>query len=170
MRAGKHVLIEIPMADSLADAERVVEVQRGNRAGGDGGPRPPLQPEPPVGAQPDRGRRAEAAAPGVRDVLLPPHQHERARPAAELDRPPAVAPRLPHRRSLPVPDRRGPVARPRASGPAPPQARHRHGHEHRHGGAVGRGVHAVALVQQRRAARHVLPLHLRQRHLDRPLR
>ena len=28
MRAGKHVLIEIPMADSLADAERVVEVQR----------------------------------------------------------------------------------------------------------------------------------------------
>ena len=28
MRAGKHVLIEIPMADSLADAERLVEVQR----------------------------------------------------------------------------------------------------------------------------------------------
>jgi 2-hydroxy-4-carboxymuconate semialdehyde hemiacetal dehydrogenase len=27
MRAGKHVLIEIPMADSLADAERVVRVQ-----------------------------------------------------------------------------------------------------------------------------------------------
>jgi 2-hydroxy-4-carboxymuconate semialdehyde hemiacetal dehydrogenase len=27
MRAGKHVLIEIPMADSLADAERVVKVQ-----------------------------------------------------------------------------------------------------------------------------------------------
>lgn len=28
MRAGKHVLIEIPMADSLADAEEVVKVQR----------------------------------------------------------------------------------------------------------------------------------------------
>lgn len=28
MQAGKHVLIEIPMADSLADAERVVEVQK----------------------------------------------------------------------------------------------------------------------------------------------
>ena len=28
MRAGKHVLIEIPIADSLADAERLVEVQR----------------------------------------------------------------------------------------------------------------------------------------------
>jgi 2-hydroxy-4-carboxymuconate semialdehyde hemiacetal dehydrogenase len=28
MRAGKHVLVEIPMADSLADAERLVRVQK----------------------------------------------------------------------------------------------------------------------------------------------
>jgi 2-hydroxy-4-carboxymuconate semialdehyde hemiacetal dehydrogenase len=28
MRAGKHVLIEIPMADSVTDAERIVEVQQ----------------------------------------------------------------------------------------------------------------------------------------------
>ena len=35
---------------------------------------------------------------------------------------------------------------------------------------VGRDLHAVAVVQQRRAARHVLPLHLRQRHLPRLLR
>jgi 2-hydroxy-4-carboxymuconate semialdehyde hemiacetal dehydrogenase len=28
MRAGKHVMIEIPMADSLADSERLVQVQR----------------------------------------------------------------------------------------------------------------------------------------------
>src|SRR3979490_1940734 len=28
MRAGKHVMIEIPMADSLADSERLVRVQR----------------------------------------------------------------------------------------------------------------------------------------------
>jgi 2-hydroxy-4-carboxymuconate semialdehyde hemiacetal dehydrogenase len=28
MRAGKHVLIEIPMADSVKDAERIVEVQK----------------------------------------------------------------------------------------------------------------------------------------------
>jgi 2-hydroxy-4-carboxymuconate semialdehyde hemiacetal dehydrogenase len=28
MRAGKHVLIEIPMADSIADSERIVQVQK----------------------------------------------------------------------------------------------------------------------------------------------
>ena len=28
MRAGKHVMVEIPMSDSLADAERVVKVQK----------------------------------------------------------------------------------------------------------------------------------------------
>ena len=33
-----------------------------------------------------------------------------------------------------------------------------------------RDLHPVAVVQQRRAARHLLPLHLRQRHLDRALR
>ncbi len=34
----------------------------------------------------------------------------------------------------------------------------------------GAHLHPVAVVQQRRAAGHVLPLHLRQRHLHRPLR
>jgi 2-hydroxy-4-carboxymuconate semialdehyde hemiacetal dehydrogenase len=28
MRSGKHVLIEIPMADNLADAQKIVEVQQ----------------------------------------------------------------------------------------------------------------------------------------------
>ena len=28
MRAGKHVMVEIPMADSLADSERLVRVQK----------------------------------------------------------------------------------------------------------------------------------------------
>ena len=118
MRAGKHVLIEIPMADSLADAERVVEVQR----------------ETGLVAMVDHVRR-----------FNPSHQwvHNRIRageltlqhlvcetfffrrtnmnalgPAPELDRPPAVAPRLPHRGSVPLPDRRDPVARPRRAGAA----------------------------------------------------
>ena len=28
MRAGKHVTVEIPMADSLADSRRIVDVQK----------------------------------------------------------------------------------------------------------------------------------------------
>ena len=35
---------------------------------------------------------------------------------------------------------------------------------------VGQDLHAVAQLQQRRAARQLLPLHLRQRHLHRPVR
>ena len=58
----------------------------------------------------------------------------------------------------------------RGAGADPSRARHRDGHvdpaeeQHR------RDLHAVAVVQQRRAARHVLPLHRRHRHLHRALR
>ena len=60
--------------------------------------------------------------------------------------------------------------RERGPGPDPPGPRHRHGHVDPAADHVGRDLHAVAELQQRRAARHVLPLHLRQRHLPRPLR
>jgi 2-hydroxy-4-carboxymuconate semialdehyde hemiacetal dehydrogenase len=55
-------------------------------------------------------------------------------------------------------------------GPIHPDPGHRHGHvdpveeQHR------RDLHAVALLQQRRPARHLLPLHRRHRHLHRALR
>ena len=70
-----------------------------------------FNPEPSMGPQEDQGRRAQDPADGRADLFLPPHQHERARPAAQLDRPSAVASRLPHRRSVPVPDRRAAVDR-----------------------------------------------------------
>src|SRR5438552_3833690 len=41
-----------------------------------------------------------------------------------------------------------------------PGARDRHGHEHPASCAVGGNPHAVAVVQQRRTVRVVLPLHL----------
>jgi len=59
------------------------------------GPHAALQSLAPVGPQEDPGRRAEGPADGHPDLLLPPQQHERARPAALVDRPPALAPRLP---------------------------------------------------------------------------
>ena len=51
-------------------------------------------------------RRAEDPADGRADVLLPPHEHECARPAALVDRSPAVASRRAHGRSVPLPDGR----------------------------------------------------------------
>ena len=48
-----------------------------DRAGRHVRPHPPLQPQPPVRAQQDPGRRIQHPADGCADLLLPPHQHER---------------------------------------------------------------------------------------------
>src|SRR5690606_32092977 len=117
-----------------------------------------------------QGRRAEASASRRADVLLPPPEHQSRGQAAQLDGPSAVASRVPHGRSLPLPDGRESVERLRARGAEAPGARHRDGHEHRHDHAFGSRLHARAVVQQRGAAGHVLPLYLRQRHVHRPLR
>ena len=142
----------------------------GDRARLHGRAHPPVQPVPSMGPPPHPRRRAVHLADGRADVLLPPHQHERARPAAKLDGQPAVAPRRPHRRPLPVPDRGGRGGGQRGAGPGPPRARHRHGHVGTAPHDCGKGLHAVVELQQRRTPRHVLSLHLRQRHLPRPLR
>ena len=131
MEAGKHVLVEIPMADSLADAEAVVAAQRAHRRDGHGVPHPPLQPEPPVGPPAHRGRRAHAAAPGRLDVLPAPREQERARPAAARG-PTTCCGTTPATRSTcsstrPATCRTGPGP----AGPAAPRARHRHGHDRR---------------------------------------
>jgi 2-hydroxy-4-carboxymuconate semialdehyde hemiacetal dehydrogenase len=65
-------------------------------AGGHVRPYPPLQPQPPVGTQQDYCWRVQHPANGCANLLLPPQQYERAGPAAQLDRPPAVAPCRPH--------------------------------------------------------------------------
>ena len=48
LKAGKHVQVEISLADSLKDAEAVVAEQKKKRPGRHGRPHPPLQPVPPV--------------------------------------------------------------------------------------------------------------------------
>ena len=105
MRAGKHVQVEIPMADSVADAEMIVKVQKETGLVAMAGHTRRFNPSHQWVHKQHQGRRAEGAADGRADLLLPPHQHERARQAAQLDGPPAVAPRLPHRGPLCVPDR-----------------------------------------------------------------
>ena len=96
--------------------DRDTKVHRPDR---DGEPRATLQPEPPVDASADPGRGAATSALGSRDLLLPPHQHQRAGPAPELDRPPAVASRLPYGGPVPVPDRRPRRRRSNPAGSAP---------------------------------------------------
>jgi 2-hydroxy-4-carboxymuconate semialdehyde hemiacetal dehydrogenase len=51
MRAGKHVQVEIPMADSLADSERISESAEGDRPHRHGRPHAPLQSQPSVDSQ-----------------------------------------------------------------------------------------------------------------------
>ena len=135
-----------------------------------GGAHAPLQSLAPVAASAHRRRRDRDPADGRADVLLPAHQHERAGSAAFLDRSPAVASRGAHRRPVPLPDAFGNRARERGAGAYPPGARHRDGHVDPVAGGQWRDLHAVAVIQQRRAAGHVLPLHLRPRHLHRALR
>ncbi len=56
MKAGKHVQVEIPLADTLQGAEASGRAAKEQRAGGHGGPYAAFQPQPSVAAQEDRCR------------------------------------------------------------------------------------------------------------------
>ena len=170
LRAGKHVQVEIPLADSLKDARRSRRLAEADRPGGHVRPHPPLQPQPPVRAPADHGRQVQHPADGCADLLLPPHQHERAGPGAQLDRPPAVAPRGAHGGPVRLPVRQPDREGQRHPGADSPDAGHCDGHEHPAQGGQRRDLHAVSELQQRRPAGHLLPLHRRHRHLHRALR
>ena len=105
LRAGKHVQVEIPLADSWADAQAVAQVQRETGLVCMVGHTRRFNPSHQWVHRRIAAGELRHPADGRADLLLPPDQHERARPAAQLDRPPAVAPRRPHRRPVPVPDR-----------------------------------------------------------------
>ena len=51
MRAGKHVLVEIPITDSVEDAEALVKHRQGNRRRRHGRARAPFQSQPSMRAQ-----------------------------------------------------------------------------------------------------------------------
>jgi 2-hydroxy-4-carboxymuconate semialdehyde hemiacetal dehydrogenase len=92
LEAGKHVQVEIPLADSLRDAEAVVAMQKRTGLVATCGHTRRFNPKPPVRSPANSGERVPHPADGRADLFLPPHQHERTRPAAILDRPLAVAP------------------------------------------------------------------------------
>ena len=150
MRAGKHVMIEIPMADSLADSERLVRVQQETGVVAMAGHTRRFNPSHQWIHKRILSRRTEGPANGRADLFLPAHQYQCARQAAQLDRSFAVASCLPHRGScLPIrPARRRSQAfalrgteTSRRSGIAMDMSIGLKV-------AIGRHLHAVAVIQQ----------------------
>ena len=149
MRAGKHVMIEIPMADNLADSERLVAVQKETGLVAMAGHTRRFNPSHQWIHKRIKKGELNIQQMDVQTYFFRRTNIECAGQAAELDGSSALASRLPHRRFVPVPDR----ARLRASLMQSkvrihPDARHRNGHEHSVEGAVRRNLHSVAVIQQ----------------------
>ena len=172
LKAGKHVQVEIPLADSLADAEAVVDAAEADRPGRDVRPYPPLQSEPPVGAQEDRRPASSTCSRWTcRPIFF------RRTNMNALGQPRSWTDHLLWHHAAHTVDlfdyqtRRSPIVKANAvQGPIHPDL----------GIAMDMSIQLKApngaictlspVVQQRRPARHLLPLHLRQRHLHRALR
>ena len=170
LKAGKHVQVEIPLADSLKDAEAVVAEQK--RSG--------------LVAMVGHTRRFNPSHQFVHKRILKDEFHIqqmdvqtfffRRTNMNALGQPRSWTDHLlwhhaAHTVDLFAYQARSPIVQGQcAAGPDPSDARHRHGHEHPIEGRERRDLHACAVVQQRGAARHVLPLHRRHGDLHRPLR
>ena len=170
LKAGKHVQVEIPLADSLKDAEAVVAAQKTSG----------------LVAMVGHTRRFNPSHQFVRQRILKDEFHIqqmdvqtfffRRTNMNALGQPRSWTDHLlwhhaAHTVDLFAYQCRSPIVKANAlQGPIHPDARHRHGHEHPAQGRERRDLHAVAVVQQRGAARHLLPLHRRHGDLHRPLR
>ena len=107
MRAGKHVQVEIPLADSWADAQQVGRVQRETGLVCMVGHTRRFNPSHQWIHHRIAAGELSIQQMDVQTYFFRRTNTERPRPAPQLDRPPALAPRRAHRRPVPVPDRRG---------------------------------------------------------------
>src|SRR4029077_5833243 len=126
LKAGKHVQVEIPLADNWSDAQAVAQLQAQTGLICMVGHTRRFNPShqwihkriaqgelalQQLDVQSYFFRRTHlnalgppgAAAAGRADLFLPAHEHQRPRPAALLDRPSAVASRRAHRRPVRLP-------------------------------------------------------------------
>ncbi len=171
LRAGKHVQVEIPMADTLKDAEALAALARRNRQDRHVRPYAALQPQPPV--------RASAVSENgefhIQQMDVQTYFFRRTNMNA-LGEPRSWTDHLlwhhaAHTVDLFAYQCGSPIVRAHAvQGPIHPDTRHRHGHVDPAEGGQRRHLHVVAELQQRWPAGHLLPLHRRHRHLHRPLR
>ena len=171
MRAGKHVQVEIPLADSWADARAVDRVQRETGLVCMVGHTRRFNP-----SHQWVHRRIVAGELSIQQMDVQTYFFRRtnmnALGAARAAGPTTCCGTTPRTRSTcsstrPASD----VAVANAvQGPIHPELGIAMDMSIQLRTAGGQDLHAVAELQQRRPARHVLPLHLRQRHLHRPLR
>ena len=170
--AGKHVQVEIPLCDDLADGEAVVAAQQDDRPRRDVRAHPALQPEPPVGA-PSGSRPASYA---IQQMDVQTYFFRRTNTNA-LGQPRSWTDHLLwHHAAHTVdlfayqtgqPDRGRPR---RCRGRRIPTSASPWTCRSSWRPTSGADLHAVAVVQQRRSVRHDVPLHRRHRHLRRELR
>ena len=128
LKAGKHVQVEIPLAIRWPTRRRSSTLQKQTGLVAMCGHTRRFNPSHQWVHKKIVAGELQHPADGRADLLLPPHEHERAGPAAQLDRPSAVAPRRAHRGPVRLPgalaDREGQ----RGPGSDPPDARDRDGH------------------------------------------
>ncbi len=127
MRAGKHVMIEIPIADNLADSERLLQVQKETGVIAMGGHTRRFNPSHQWIHQ-----RIQAGELKIQQMDVQTYFFRRTNTNAlgkprQLDRSPVVASRLPHRGSVSVPDRGDSFARPGPARSEAPATRNRQG-------------------------------------------
>ncbi len=131
MRAGKHVLIEIPVTDSVEDAEALVKIAKETGVTAMGGHVRRFNPSHQYIHKKIVKGELKIQQMDVQTYFFRQKEHQRGRQCAQLDRPSALASRRPHHRPVPISGRRKHLRLLRGAGADPPAAQHRHGHGHR---------------------------------------
>ena len=168
MRAGKHVQIEIPIADTLADSERLVKVQKETGVVCMGGHTRRFNP-----SHQYVHKKIKAGELKVQQMNVQTYFFRRTNMNA-AGKPRSWTDHLLWHHACHTVDlfqyQTGELVSEcyARAGPNSPGIENRHGHGHRHEDALGSDLHAVAFLQQQRAAGHIFPLHLRQRHVSSP--
>ena len=137
MKAGKHVQIEIPLADSWEDAQKVAALQRQTGLVCMVGHTRRFNP-----SHQWVQRRIRKGELKIQQMDVQTFFFRRTNGS------PALASRRAHRRSLPLPDGRGDCVRARIAGPETSDARHCDGHVDPDEDDVRRDLHAVSIGQQ----------------------
>ena len=161
MLAGKHVMVEIPMADNLADSERLVRVQKQTGVVAMAGHTRRFNP-----SHQWIRKRIESGELRVLQMNVQTYFFRRTNMNA-AGKPRSWTDHLLWHHACHTVDlfqyQTGEVAAQAQAlqGPAASRSWDRHGHGYRHESSVGRDLHPVAVFQQQGAAWNFFPLYLR---------